>query len=66
MAICHYENIKGKRVLIPECYGTALHYPDISFCCCDRKHHNKTIEQRVTELEKQIKELFKQNSYGKD
>ena len=55
---CHYEYFKNiGKILIPGCYGTAISN-DISQCCCSESE--KSIEQRIEELERKVKELINQ------
>ena len=53
---CHYIRYKGERVLIPGCMCVAVSQ-DISDCCCPK--NEKSIEERVEELEKAVKQLKK-------
>jgi len=54
---CHYINDKiAGRVLIPGCMGTAVHN-DKSYCTCHVSH--KSMEERVSKLEDEIKQLKK-------
>ena len=51
---CHYVHDKiAGRVLIPGCWGTTIH--GIYACTCERGP--ATMLQRVTKLEREIREL---------
>jgi hypothetical protein len=51
---CYYVKDRGKRVLIPGCWG-AVHSGDMRDCHCDRP----SADDRLTKLEKQVAELMK-------
>lgn len=54
---CHYiYDQKVGKVLIPGCWGTAIHYPDMKHCTC-RPELEKTFEAFE-------KALYKQNLRG--
>lgn len=51
---CYYITDRGKRVLIPGCWGT-VHSGDMRDCHCERP----SKDDRLTKLEKQMAELLK-------
>ena len=55
---CHYINDKkAGRVLIPGCMGTAA--MGIENCTCNDRANSKSMEERVSKLEDQVKQLIK-------
>lgn len=50
---CYYVKDRGKRVLIPGCWGT-VHSGDMRDCYCDRP----STDDRLTKLEKQVAEIL--------
>ncbi len=54
MRPCYYIVDRGKRVLIPGCWGT-VHSGDMADCHCVRP----SKEDRLTKLEKAVEELQK-------
>jgi len=68
MKKCHYVyDKKYGKVLIPGCYGTAFHYPNMNYCTCrdfpetfkefEKQEYNKILsekQQYIKELEKEV------------
>lgn len=69
---CHYVYDKqAGKVLIPGCWGVAIHYTDkqpMFWCSCTdfpetfKEFERKTYNERVAELRREIKSLEKENA----